>query len=273
MIKVALKIAYFGDLFFGSQRQSNLLTIDGEIIKCLKILKFIENEKKNNYQSCCRTDSGVSAITYIVTFETNINASYLKMINSILKDKIFVYSYSIVPKDFHPRHSATKRSYLYIMDNENYDIEIMKVGAKRMLGKHDFYNFCKRDNSNISTIRTINKIDINLIENRIYITIDATSFLWKMIRKIIYSLKMISLKKKNISWIENLLNPNQYKENLKCVSPKGLILKSIDYQNYSLNWKYDNYVSNKIKEILKKNLYEYHIKKKITKEIIKNINI
>lgn len=271
MIRVALKIAYIGEFFFGSQRQKNFITIDGEIIRCLKTLNIIEDEKKNKYYSCCRTDTGVNAITYVVTFDTNIEVSYPKMINSIIKENIFVYSYSIVPLNFHPRYSATNRSYLYIMNNLNYDIEIMKAGAKLLLGKHDFYNFCK-NNKNIVTTRTINKINISLVSNKIYVTIEASSFLWKMVRKIIYSLSLIGQKERNIDWILKLLNPSKYNENLKCMPSNGLILKNIEYKNYLLFWRYDRYTINNIKKRLIKDIFNYEIKNNVLKEIFWNIN-
>lgn len=275
MKKIALKIAYIGTNFFGSQRQKIIKTIDREIINCLISLKIIKDEKVNCYQSCCRTDSGVHAMTYIVSFYVEYirNIPYSRIINSKLKDDIWIYSHAFVSDDFNPRYDAINREYLYILNNNDYDLELMISISKLFIGSHDFYNFSKIDKKNKlkSTIRTISNIEINKVNEQICIKIQANSFLWKMVRKIVYCLAEVGSKRKDKQWILNLLNPIKYKEYLKCMPADGLILININYKK-RIQWINDNYSIVKMKKKILKNIDENMIKNQVFIQLYESIN-
>lgn len=54
---------------------------------------------------------------------------------------------AVVPDSFDARFSCTGRTYKYFFISTGRDIEKMKAGAAKILGEHDFRNFCKKDSS------------------------------------------------------------------------------------------------------------------------------
>ncbi len=271
--KVALKLGYIGTNFFGSQRQKNFKTIDGELINSLIKMNMIKDEK--SYQSCCRTDRGVSAITYVISFctnNTNNILEYPKMINSKIDGNIWIYNSCLVPLGFSPRFDAIERTYLYIIEDDNYDLNYMIECSKLFIGKNDYYNFCKINKKNISnTTRTIYEINIERNYNKIYFEISANSFLWKMVRKMIYSLLSVGKHKKNKEWIKKLLDPKKYKENIPCVGSDGLILKDIKY-NYEIKWNNDYYAINKSMKKIHNKLIKNEINSSLLNQIYCKLN-
>ena len=95
--------------------------------------------------------------------------------------------------NFHARYSAKERIYLYIIHNrfspstinkdrewhirKKLDINLIKKGAKKLIGTHDFSTFRASNCSAKSPIRTINKIIIRKSKNRIKLKFKSKSFL------------------------------------------------------------------------------------------------
>lgn len=233
MTKIALKIAYIGTKYFGSQRQTFFSTIDGEIINVLESLNLINKNDPNFYVSCCRTDSKVHALSYIVCFYTDKKIlPYSKIINSkLIKKDIFVYSHAYVESDFNPRYNSISRTYCYtLLNDENYDIEYIKECSKLFIGEHDFINFSKHDKNNKNTIRVINRIDIEADKKYIFFKVEANSFLWNMVRKIVSFLSLVGKHIYSIEDIKIILNSKDMNLNIKPSNPNGLILLDVKYK-------------------------------------------
>jgi len=56
-MRIALKIAYIGTAYHGSQVQPDVKTIEGEIFRALRELNIINDPREANYISAGRTDS------------------------------------------------------------------------------------------------------------------------------------------------------------------------------------------------------------------------
>ena len=70
-MRVALKLAYIGTGFHGSQLQPNVETVEGALFKALRNLGIIESPKSANYTCAGRTDAGVHALEQVVAFDTD----------------------------------------------------------------------------------------------------------------------------------------------------------------------------------------------------------
>jgi len=158
-MRVALKLAYIGTEFHGSQIQPNVETVEGELFKALRNLGIIESPKSANYTCAGRTDAGVHALEQVIAFDTEkLNLAIPRVINSELPPGIWVWAHAEVPLSFDARRDAVSRHYRYVMSGKEYDISRIREASKFLLGTHDFENF-SRTNGEKSTVRTIERID------------------------------------------------------------------------------------------------------------------
>lgn len=90
MPRYALKVYYDGSNFFGSQRQPNQRTVEGELLSAFKKL----GAKIEKFQSAGRTDKGVSAFgnVFAVTTQFELKA---RALNSFLPGDVRVLAISI----------------------------------------------------------------------------------------------------------------------------------------------------------------------------------
>lgn len=187
--RAAVKTAYDGRLFAGSQRQPDLPTVEGEIIKTLKEINAIKNETSSRFKAASRTDRGVSALGNVFAFDTEFRKSeLLRAMNSVAKN-LYFYAVAETSIDFSPRR-AKARWYRYWLPNSGVDVDLMMKCATLFEGKHDFRQFCRYDGR--STIRTISKIAVSECGNYIAIDFIARDFLWNMVRKIVSSMTMVA---------------------------------------------------------------------------------
>lgn len=201
--RAAVKTAYDGRLFAGSQRQPDLPTVEGEIIETLKELKAIRNEKSSRFKAASRTDRGVSALGNVFAFDTEFRKSeLLRAMNSVARN-LYFYAVAETPIDFSPRR-AKARWYRYWLPNFGFDIDLMMKCALLFEGKHDFRQFCRYDGR--STKRTISKIAVSACGNYIAIDFIARDFLWNMVRKIMSAMTMVASGRATIEDIKRGLN-------------------------------------------------------------------
>ena len=101
-------------------------------------------------------------------------------------------------EDFHPRHCNSKKTYEYRILNREFplptkrlyahftyvplDVELMRMGAKYLVGEHDFKSFCATAAVVETTIRTITDIGVEKDGDEIVIRVSGTGFLYNMVR-------------------------------------------------------------------------------------------
>lgn len=181
--RVAVKLAYDGSKFYGYQRQPRRRTVEGAITDALVDLGAIGSARSARLQSSSRTDRGVSAICNVVSFTTNFSLNALcSAVNSQTED-LWTYSAVRVPEDFNPRW-ARQRWYRYLLRKSTQDLELMRKLAGRFEGAHDFSGFSKKDDRD--PVRTIDSIDVSDADPFIAIDFKAESYLWNMVRRIVW---------------------------------------------------------------------------------------
>eukprot|EP00939_MAST-03C_sp_MAST-3C-sp1_P003750 g3750.t1 len=77
-------------------------------------------------------------------------SDYVMILNRVLPDNIRILGWSPAKRDFDARFSCKSRTYRYFFPRRNLDVDLMQDAAKRLVGKHDFRNFCKMDAVNVS---------------------------------------------------------------------------------------------------------------------------
>lgn len=133
MKRIAIKIAYMGKGFYGSQRQPGLRTVESEVTKA------IEDVCNNSIDDvflrfASRTDKGVNATGNVIAFYTDFKdpVALLKALNAVSWG-VFYHSYALVPNDFKIR-TAHSRTYRYVMPAEDIDIERARSCASLFVG-------------------------------------------------------------------------------------------------------------------------------------------
>ncbi len=230
-----MKVAYIGSNFSGFQRQADVPTVEGEIIKALQEIELIETPDASGFSIAGRTDKGVHAMGNVVAFRSE-NEIRINQINKALPSEVQFIAKAPVHFGFRPRY-ALRRYYRYIMvDFEGLDITKMQIASEYMVGTHNFLNFSKRSERN--PIRTVESINISKNGQTIIVDVVGQSFLWKMVRKMIMVLYQCGKGEIDPERIPEYLNPH-YSPGLKPMSSSGLILMDVEYKN--LKFRYDKY--------------------------------
>src|SRR5262249_2778671 len=113
----------------------------------------------------------------------------------------------LAPRNFHARHDARSRVYIYQISSrkqaflkryvwwvkDNLDVPLMQRAAALLHGRHDFVCFRAADASRPeeSTIVEVEAVSIETDEDIIQIRIAASHFLWRMVRRVVGALVKI----------------------------------------------------------------------------------
>ncbi|MDD3041489.1 MAG: tRNA pseudouridine(38-40) synthase TruA [Methanosarcinaceae archaeon] len=266
-MRVALKLAYIGTEFHGSQIQPNVETVEGELFKALRKLGIIESPKSANYVCAGRTDAGVHALGQVVSFDTDKpNLAIPRVINSELPSSIWTWAHAEVSGGFDPRRQAVSRRYRYVMCGEAYDIPRIREASKLLLGTHDFANFSRADGDK-GTVRTLERIDIRVDGELTKIDVVGNSFLWNMVRKIVSALSMIGNGVRDEDWLIQMLSPEVYEEGLEPAPPYGLTLMEINYPD-PLEWVEDSYSVRRAEDLNYRRIPEHRVMAEVLEELI-----
>ena len=246
MYRYQILVEYVGTNFRGWQVQKKGKTIQGLIQEKLsKLLK----EKVILFGSG-RTDAGVHAIEQSAHFECKQKIlrleKFLKSINHFLNcEGISIIGIKKRNDYFHARFSAKLRVYKYIIINrvgrpvldENrgwhimneLDLNMMKKGAKKLVGTIDFSSFRASSCRAKSPIKTMKSVKIYNSNEKIEIEFKSQSFLQHQVRSMVGCLKYLGEKKWTIKKFENVLKS---KKRTLCAPPapaEGLFLAKIIY--------------------------------------------
>ncbi|MDR1405165.1 MAG: tRNA pseudouridine(38-40) synthase TruA [Candidatus Methanoplasma sp.] len=188
MMRFAVKVAYLGEHFSGSQAQPGLRTVEGDILSDLqKILRIPADDIDLKIAS--RTDRGVNSLGNVAVFGSSVDDQDILMraLNAVSKD-IFYRSIASVDDGFNPRF-ADERKYRYILPSDGMDTAAMKECAGMFAGEHDFMRFCKSECK--PTVLTLNSVDIRRENDIIVIDFSAKYYLWNMIRRIVAAIASV----------------------------------------------------------------------------------
>lgn len=203
MIRTAVKIAYLGEHFSGSQIQPDCRTVVGDVLSDLKIITKL-SEEDIDLKLASRTDKGVNSLGNVAVFNSNIDDPdiLLKALNAVSKD-IFYRSVAFVAEDFNPRF-AEKRLYKYILRSDGMDMSAVMGCALLFSGEHDFRKFCKPNGK--PTTLTLDPIVVHKEGDLIVLEFSARYFLWNMIRRIVAATALVGEGHASLSDVKDALN-------------------------------------------------------------------
>ena len=86
-----------------------------------------------------------------------LEVDYCSVLNNVLPTDVRAVSWAPVSDRFSARFSAASRTYRYFFVRGRLNLDAMHRAAAAFEGDHDFRNFCKQDNANVSNFRRIIK--------------------------------------------------------------------------------------------------------------------
>jgi tRNA pseudouridine38-40 synthase len=199
--RIAVKLAYDGRNFMGSQRQPSGPTVEGESLRALIEIGAVEDARSSRFASASRTDRGVSALGNVIAFNTGFRGDLLRAFNAAT-DSVHAYSLAEVEDDFSPRR-AEQRWYRYFLPNRGFDLTRVEACAKLFEGRHDFARFCRSEGR--TTVRAIDSIDLLTVGDFVVIDVRARDFLWNMIRRMVAAMSEVGLGRAELSVVSKAL--------------------------------------------------------------------
>jgi tRNA pseudouridine38-40 synthase len=197
-----LTLEYDGSRYSGWQAQLNARTVQGELKKAGE--DFFRGIVE--IQGAGRTDAGVHALAQVASLRTVIKhppqpIELLRGLNDRLPADIVVVGVEVAPPRFHPRHDAIGRSYVYHISTrktafskryvwwvkEPLNTAAMQRAAEMLVGRHDFICFRAQDAArpDESTIVVVESASVEVEDDMIVFRIEASHFLWRMVRRIV----------------------------------------------------------------------------------------
>ena len=245
-----IRFEFLGADFFGSQKQPDKRTVQGEIEKALCTL----TKDKINITSAGRTDAKVSAKAQVAHFDLeekieNID-NFLYKLNCILPDDVKVFELNETSCDFHAQKDAKYKHYRYVILNnrvasvfnkyalfypyKELNIERLNLSLSYLVGHHDFSAFkSNSDNPYNDCIIYYAKAKKERIErlNFIFIDIIGSRFLYNMVRTIVGQLLLIERNELNPSVMDEVLKSKDRSKAACVMDAQPLILEYVGYDN------------------------------------------
>lgn len=195
--RILLEAAYDGTELHGFAFQEGVRTVEGELNRAVSDLCGEDIA----VIGASRTDTGVHALKNIAVFDSPMEieeGKYAYALNVRLPGDIRIRRSYAVKSDFHPRKCDTEKTYRYTILNDEFDVPVrsrythfvpykldensMERASRALIGEHDFKAFCSVHTQALSTVRTVNSIDVSRDANEIAITVKGGGFLYNMVR-------------------------------------------------------------------------------------------
>ncbi len=193
-----------------------------------------------------RTDAGVHALGQVAHLKAKKRLPEIGIehgLNDRLPFDVNVLSVEPAAPTFHARHDAKSRTYLYRISRrrtafdkrcvwwvkDRLNFAAMRRAAKLFEGRHDFASFCENPKGQESTIVVVEKSDLLDWEHEIHFRIEASHFLWKMVRRLMGALVEVGRGNLTEADLKRLLETRSPEPAKWTAPPSGLFLEKVDY--------------------------------------------
>ena len=242
---VLLTVAYDGSAFHGWAPQRNALSVAEVLLKAVQRIRV----GVVALRGASRTDTGVHSRGQRVSFDAAPGVTtrgWVLGLTTFLPPTVSVRSASRVEAGFDPRYHGRGKRYIYTLladrlrdpllepkawrVTSRIDPERMREAARTLLGTHDFKAFRAAADARTDTIRTLNRVDVQVdpVDPRIIrVVVDGDRFLYHMVRIITGTLGDIGAGRRPVSSFADAFATNS-RERLGQTAPAlGLLLDEV----------------------------------------------
>lgn len=241
-----LEIAYDGTDYSGWQIQPHCPAVQ-EVLQ-EKLTKLYAGQKIHLIGSS-RTDAGVHAQRFAASFLTPKRPDIppekvMRAINSQMPVGIKIRTIREVPLEFHARYDTLGKAYTYVLNLGAYspfidryswhpiheiDPEKIRAAAQVLVGTHDYSSFVVERNMIDDAVRTIYRIDVDVIGQFCCVTFVGNGFLYKMIRCLMGTLEAAGSGKFSPEKVKEILEARDRSAAPETAPPNGLFLMKAFY--------------------------------------------
>lgn len=244
--RFAAVVEYNGTYFHGWQKQlhHNNPTVQAALEAAIS---KVANHKVDIF--CAgRTDTGVHATRQVIHFDSDAarsNYSWLMGVNTNLPDGVALQWVDEVSPEFHARYKARARRYRYLINNSPaksalqhdqltwwrypLDADKMHQAAQYLLGEHDFSAFRAKDCQAKSPVKTMHRIAVQRWGELIMLELEASAFLYHMVRNIVGVLLPIGEGHQPVEWMQQVLSSQDRNQAGVTAPGQGLYFVGVDY--------------------------------------------
>ncbi len=239
-----LTLGYDGSRYSGWEHKEGRDTVQGRLFQVLGHL----SEEPVHVIGGGRTDAGVHARGMVanVFLQTDMTATELRnYVNHYLPDDIVVHEVEEVPERFHARYNATGKTYCYTLYDgdgkplfdrkyvwkveKRLDLDGMRAAAQILTGTYDFAGFCKNPQKKKSTVRTVDRIEIERQGDYVKLTFHGDGFLHHMVRIMTGTLVAVGHGELEPEQVARALNEKNRELAGVTAPAQGLCLVAMDY--------------------------------------------
>lgn len=255
-----MTVAYDGTDFHGFAVGGEPPTVMGELTTAIE---RVVRCSPLDLVGAGRTDAGVHGWGQVVSGllpDTTDLARLTRSVNALCAPTIAVRSVEWAEPDFSARFSATSRTYRYEIWNHPepnplvartswhvpwpLDVDSMRIGARSLIGEHDFSSFCRRPKPRAghdapSLVRRLVDAEWSMVETaygpmtRFEVT--ATSYCHQMVRSIVGTLVDVGLGRRASSSVAATMSALDRSTAGPVAPPNGLVLWAVDYRGTRWN--------------------------------------
>jgi len=244
MRRLALGIEYDGAAFAGWQQQRHARSVQGDLQRALTRVA----DQPIELTAAGRTDAGVHALEMVAHFDTSavrpLHAWVLGANANLAADLTVLWAQEVAG-DFHARHDAQARHYLYrILDRplrpalernrvcwirHALDAPRMHEAAQCLVGHHDFSAFRAADCQSSTPLRYLTDIAVERCGPCVEIRLRANAFLQHMVRNIVGSLIPVGRGLQPAAWLARVLQDRDRRLAGPTAPPQGLYFVAAEY--------------------------------------------
>lgn len=230
MPRVAVRVAYDGTRFHGSQRQPEARTVDGELLLALRRLGAVGSAEEARFQSASRTDKGVSAAGNVVAFDTAFRLDALLPALGAGVQDAWPHALCVVPDAFEARR-ARSRTYAYFLHDAQLDAARLAEALRAFEGRHDFRRFARVE-PGVAPQRAVLEAGVRSEGAWHVITVRGESFLWNQVRRMVGAAQRVARGEAALEDIARGLRGEAV--DLGVAPAEGLVLLDVDH---GLEWQ------------------------------------
>lgn len=243
-MNVLLRCAFLGENFYGTQKQPDRKTVQGEFERALS--RIYDQEIKTVISS--RLDAKVNALDFALSFHVDKDLPLERLryyLRRTLDRDIFLREVRSVPEDFSARFSCKGKTYLYRIQNgpernplyNRYsfspirilDEEKMAEGGQLFVGKHDFRFFASPEKEGENTNLELRSFRLTHEGPFLELRFEGPSFLRYQVRFLVGSLISLSENRITTETIRKLLQGTEVPFRKYKAPGEGLTLERLEY--------------------------------------------
>ena len=244
MRSLLFTIAYEGTAYVGWQRQAAGVSVQGLIEEA-----HAQFAGHASVAGASRTDAGVHALAQAASVTSKAEPpvdAIRRAMNVTLPHDVRILDVKEMPRGFHARYHAKRKSYRYRIDPSPvqlpfqrryawhlpypYDLEAMRDAAARFVGRHDFASLQAGGASVLSTVRTLTRVDV--LEHRdgtLAIEVEGDGFLRHMVRTLAGTLMDVGHGRRPAHGIDAMLASRDRAQAGRTAPAHGLFLVSVGF--------------------------------------------